>query len=86
MRASPMAVLRPKKAPEKRKTGSRKAKDPNNRSRPPSAFFVFMDQFEEFKEKNPEKNSSQWLERLVAINGNLCPMLRKHRMWPKLVN
>ncbi|KAL0903395.1 hypothetical protein M5K25_027770 [Dendrobium thyrsiflorum] len=55
--------LATKKAPEKRKTGSRKAKDPNKPKRPPSAFFVFMDQFrKEFKEKNPEN-------KLVSVVG-----------------
>ncbi|PKU63337.1 HMG1/2-like protein [Dendrobium catenatum] len=55
--------LAAKKAPEKRKTGSRKAKDPNKPKRPPSAFFVFMDQFrKEFKEKNPEN-------KLVSVVG-----------------
>ncbi|KAK8934642.1 hypothetical protein KSP39_PZI015005 [Platanthera zijinensis] len=41
---------KPKKAVTKGKAG----KDPNKPKRPPSAFFVFMEQFrKEFKEKNP---------------------------------
>ncbi|KAJ1703061.1 hypothetical protein LUZ63_002840 [Rhynchospora breviuscula] len=59
---------RPKKA-ESQAAGKRKAaapkkiskkakKDPNKPKRPPSAFFVFMDDFrKEFNEKNPKNKS-----------------------------
>jgi len=50
-----------KKAPEKPKPvkrGSKVAKDPNKPKRPPSAFFVFMEEFRKtFKEKNPNNRS-----------------------------
>ncbi|KAJ3672331.1 hypothetical protein LUZ60_007052 [Juncus effusus] len=42
------------KAPKKTKAG----KDPNKPKRPPSAFFVFMEEFRKtFKEKNPNNKS-----------------------------
>ncbi|XP_020586397.1 DNA-binding protein MNB1B-like [Phalaenopsis equestris] len=51
------------KAPEKQKKGNRKTKDPNKPKRPPTAFFVFMEQFrKEFKEKNPNN-------KLVSVVG-----------------
>lgn len=44
------------KKPATRK--SRKEKDPNKPKRPPSAFFVFMEEFRKtFKEKNPNNKS-----------------------------
>ncbi|KAJ4806205.1 High mobility group protein [Rhynchospora pubera] len=49
-----------KKAAEKPKPAKRgkAAKDPNKPKRPPSAFFVFMEEFRKtFKEKNPNNKS-----------------------------
>ncbi|KAI5660902.1 hypothetical protein M9H77_20225 [Catharanthus roseus] len=48
-----------KLAVKKRKTKKeKKAKDPNKPKRPPSAFFVFMEEFrKEYKEKHPENKS-----------------------------
>ncbi|CAI0474205.1 unnamed protein product [Linum tenue] len=48
------AALKPKAAGRSKKA----VKDPNKPKRPPSAFFVFMEEFrKEFKEKNPNNKS-----------------------------
>ena len=53
------AETKPKRTATKGKAG----KDPNKPKRPPSAFFVFMEQFrKEFKEKNPKN-------KLVSVVG-----------------
>ncbi|KAG0475629.1 hypothetical protein HPP92_015315 [Vanilla planifolia] len=55
--------LTTKKAAEKTKKSARGRKDPNKPKRPPSAFFVFMEQFrKEYKEKNPSN-------KLVSVVG-----------------
>lgn len=55
-----------RKGVEKAKTTTKKAKagkDPNKPKRPPSAFFVFMEEFrKQFKEKNPNN-------KLVSVVG-----------------
>ncbi|CDP21129.1 unnamed protein product [Coffea canephora] len=57
---NPDSKLSVKKRKQKRE---KKAKDPNKPKRPPSAFFVFMEEFrKQFKEENPNN-------KLVAVVG-----------------
>lgn len=57
--------MKGRKAKEK-KAVKKAAKDPNKPKRPPSVFFVFMEEFwKQFKEKNPNNKS-------VAVAGKNC--------------
>ncbi|CAI0421801.1 unnamed protein product [Linum tenue] len=63
------AALKPRAAGRSKKA----VKDPNKPKRPPSAFFVFMEEFRKvFKEKNPNNKSVAAVSFINAVLWPVC--------------
>ncbi|KAH8935472.1 hypothetical protein BDL97_17G029200 [Sphagnum fallax] len=67
------------KKPRASKKAAKAAKDPNAPKRPPTAFFLFLNEFRKtFKEEHPDVKGVTMLVRLEEKSGKTCQMRRRH--------